>query len=114
MPLIWWEWPANARGGVKKEMKKVTYICCGAKQKVVTYSILFLFLFLFFIDFFDAFFTRFVTREFKKHEKKHLGSSQKMCFLFRPFFCFFLLGCLVRFFLSRLWAFRNKGSSKTR
>jgi hypothetical protein len=43
-------WPT--RGAVEKKMTKATYICRSAKQKVVTYFILFLFLFLFFIDFF--------------------------------------------------------------
>jgi hypothetical protein len=37
-----------------------------------------------------------------------------MRLFFLRFFFFPSLGCFARFFLSRFWAFRNKGSSKTR
>jgi hypothetical protein len=40
----------KSRGAAEKKMTKVTYICRGAKKKVVTYF--FLFLFVFFIGFF--------------------------------------------------------------
>jgi hypothetical protein len=43
------------------------------------------------------------------HHKKGGVFFVRFC-LFSPF----SLGCLVRFFLSRFWAFLNKGSSKTR
>jgi hypothetical protein len=88
------------KGAAKRKRAEVTYICCGAKKKVVTYSVFFL------IDFFDAFFGRFATRGVQKHEKQkskkiHLGSSQKNVAFFSffvRFFFFFSLGCLVRFF----------------
>jgi hypothetical protein len=97
----------SARGAVKKEMTKATYICRSVKKKVVTYRILyfiFIFIFIFYRFFLRAFFGRFVTRGVQKHEKKlffekvHLGSSQKMRLFFPPFFFFFSLGCFVRFF----------------
>jgi hypothetical protein len=54
----------------------VTWICCSAKTKAATHSILFYFLFLFFfidffIDFFNAFFRRFVTTGVQKRDKKN-------------------------------------------
>jgi hypothetical protein len=100
-------------------MTKVTYIGRSAKKEVVTYFILFLFLFLFFMDFCKAFFGRFVTRGVQKHEKKNRknlsGLITKNAGFFPPFFFPPLprLFCSI-FCLSRFWAFRNKGSSKTR
>jgi hypothetical protein len=60
---------------------KVTYICCSAKKKGVTCSILFLFLF--FIDFFlPRFFGRFVTRGVQKHRGNK--NSKKLFFEKNP------------------------------
>jgi hypothetical protein len=81
-------------------MTKVTYICCSAKKKVVTYFILFLYLFLLFSSFcFNAFFGRFVTRGVQKHNKnlfsnlfskKSIWAHHKKCgFVFVLFFLFF-------------------------
>jgi hypothetical protein len=101
-------------------MTKATYICRGAKKKVVInlfYFYFYFILFLFFIYFFlRAFFGRFVTRGVQKHEKtffskKSIGSSQEMRLFFPPFFSPSVV--LFDFFLSRFWAFRDKGSSKT-
>jgi hypothetical protein len=108
----------SPRGAVKKQITKATYICRGAKKKVVTYFILFLFLFLFFRILLRAFFGRFVTRGVQKHEKhcfskKYISAHHKKCGVFFLRFFFFSLGCFVRFFLSRFRAFRDKGSSKT-
>jgi hypothetical protein len=73
----------------------------------------FICIFVFFIDFFNAFFWRFVTRGVQKHEKnffskKSIWAHHKECGFFSPISFFFPLGCLVRFFLSRFWAFRSK------
>jgi hypothetical protein len=49
----------------------------------------------------------------KNNSRKSMWAHHKKCgvyFVRRPP----PPGCLVRFFLSRFWAFRNKGSSKTR
>jgi hypothetical protein len=72
-------------------MTKVTYICRSAKNKVVTYFILFLFLFYFFIDLFKGVFLAFCNKGSSKTRKKnpekvHLGSSPKMRFFFLRFF----------------------------
>jgi hypothetical protein len=97
-------------------MTKVTYICRSPEKKVVTYFILFLFLF--FIDFFNRVFGRFVTRGVQKHDKKNRKNpsgliTKNAAFFYSVFF--FTLGCFARFFFNRVfWAFRNKGSSKTR
>jgi hypothetical protein len=111
---------AVSRGAAKEQMTKVTYICRSAKNKVVTYSIFFLFYFLCFWGFLGRFFGRIVTRGVQKHGfffEKSIWAHHKKCGFFPlrppppPSFSF---GCFVRFFLSRFWAFRNKGSSKTR
>jgi hypothetical protein len=108
----------GGRGGMKNKMTKVTYICRGAKQKVVTCSILFLFLF--FYELFCAFFLAFRKKgssKTRKKIKKSIWAHHKKCgFFFRPFFFLFSLPRLFYSisFLSRFWAFRNKGSSKTR
>jgi hypothetical protein len=113
---------SKPRGAAKKKMTKVTYICRSAKKKVVTYFILFLinFNFIVYRFFFKAFFGRFVTRGVQKHEKnffpkKSIWAHHKKCgfFSLRFFFFYPRLFCSI-FFLSRFWAFRNKGSSKTR
>jgi hypothetical protein len=86
------------------------------QKKAVTCFILFIILFMILI--YCGFLgVRFVTRGVQKHEnkifkKKHLGSSKKGGFFSSVFFIFFSLGCSVRFFLSRFWGFRNKGSSR--
>jgi hypothetical protein len=109
----------STRGAVKKKRTEATYICCSAKTKAVTF-LYFIFIFIF-IDFFNALFGRFVTKEFKNTKKnffrrKSIGAHHKKIWLFfRPFFFFFFLPQLFgSIFLSRFWAFRNKGSSKTR
>jgi hypothetical protein len=62
-------------------------------------------------------FGRFITRGVQKHDffptKIHWAHHKECGFFFLRFF-FFSLGCFARFFLSRFWAFRNKGNSKTR
>jgi hypothetical protein len=94
-----------ARGGVKKQMTKVTYICRSPKKQVVI-----LFIFIFILLYFYRVFGRFVARGLLPKKKQHLGSSQKVRLFFpspRPV-------VLLDFFLSRFWAFRDKWSSKTR
>jgi hypothetical protein len=115
---------ATPRGAVEKKMTKVTYIVHlpqSQKQSSYSYSLCFIFIFIFtFCRFFlKAFLGRFVTRRVQKHkkvffEKKHLGSSQKMRLFSPPFLSpLFRLFCSV-FVVTRVWSFRNKGSSKTR
>jgi hypothetical protein len=53
-----------SRGAAKKKRTKVTYICCSAKTKVVTYSSLFLFLFHKKCGFFFVLFLFFLPRLF--------------------------------------------------
>jgi hypothetical protein len=53
-------------------MTKVTYICCSAKKKVVTYSVLFLFLFLLFIDLFQRVFWAFCNNGSSKTRKQKI------------------------------------------
>jgi hypothetical protein len=99
-------------------LTKVTYICRSAKQKVVTYFILFLFLFLFFIDFFKGFFGRFVTRGVQKHEnlfsrKSPSGrSSQKIRPFPPPFFFLSPWVVLFDFFCHVFGRFVTRGVQK--
>jgi hypothetical protein len=78
----------------------VTYICCSAKKKVVTYSILFLFSFLFFIVFFNAFFWVFrnkgspKTRKKTFFSRKSIWAHHKKCGFFFVRFFFLPPGCL--------------------
>jgi hypothetical protein len=74
------------KGGRKKKLMKVTYICRSPQKKAVTYLLCFVFIF---YRFFHRVFGRFVTRGVQKHEKttffdKSLGSSQKMWGFFSP------------------------------
>jgi hypothetical protein len=99
----------NAKGGRKKKMTKVTYMCRSAKKK--SSCVLF-----FLIDFFKAFFGRFVTRGVQNtkkpnFEKIHLGSSQKMRLFFPPFF-FSPWDVLFDFFYHVFGRFVTRGVQK--
>jgi hypothetical protein len=98
----------------QKKTRKCRTFAAALKKKVVTYSF-----FLFFPSIFlNAFFGRFVTRGVKKHGKfvqnNPSGLITKNVFFFVRFLSFSPSVVWFDFCLSRFWAFRNKGSSKTR
>jgi hypothetical protein len=109
---------AGARGAEKKKMTKATYICRGAKKKVVTSLFYFYFYFIFY-RFFKGVFWAFRNKGSSKTRKKNrknpsrLRSSQKMRHFFIRFCLFFPSPVVLFDFFHRVFGrFVTRGVQK--